>query len=133
MNALERLAKAGTNSVGQYSFIDADTLRDPENPQGKGFRLQGYDAPEIAGFKGKGGWTGGTAGAADATRSITTLAESQGFTNLVKLKDADGNPLLDPNGRQVVELHNVRGDNFCLLYTSPSPRDRTRSRMPSSA
>ena len=24
-------------------------------------------------------------------------------------------------------------DNDCLLYTSPSPRDRTRSRMPSSA
>ena len=24
-------------------------------------------------------------------------------------------------------------DNPCLLYTSPSPRDRTRSRMPSSA
>ena len=24
-------------------------------------------------------------------------------------------------------------DYFCLLYTSPSPRDRTRSRMPSSA
>ena len=22
---------------------------------------------------------------------------------------------------------------FCLLYTTPSPRDRTRSRMPSSA
>ena len=27
-------------------------------------------------------------------------------------------------------LENLRG---CLLYTSPSPRDRTRSRMPSSA
>ena len=25
------------------------------------------------------------------------------------------------------------GANTCLLYTSPSPRDRTRSRMPSSA
>ena len=25
------------------------------------------------------------------------------------------------------------GANACLLYTSPSPRDRTRSRMPSSA
>ena len=25
------------------------------------------------------------------------------------------------------------GDDDCLLYTSPSPRDRTRSRMPSSA
>src|SRR5665811_1508997 len=24
-------------------------------------------------------------------------------------------------------------ENLCLLYTSPSPRDRTRSRMPSSA
>ena len=24
-------------------------------------------------------------------------------------------------------------NNSCLLYTSPSPRDRTRSRMPSSA
>ena len=30
--------------------------------------------------------------------------------------------------RQADEL-----DNLCLLYTSPSPRDRTRSRMPSSA
>ena len=25
------------------------------------------------------------------------------------------------------------GAIYCLLYTSPSPRDRTRSRMPSSA
>ena len=27
----------------------------------------------------------------------------------------------------------IPGANVCLLYTSPSPRDRTRSRMPSSA
>ena len=27
----------------------------------------------------------------------------------------------------------LRGRQHCLLYTSPSPRDRTRSRMPSSA
>ena len=27
----------------------------------------------------------------------------------------------------------IYGINSCLLYTSPSPRDRTRSRMPSSA
>ena len=26
-----------------------------------------------------------------------------------------------------------KGDLFCLLYTSPSPRDRQKSRMPSSA
>ena len=27
----------------------------------------------------------------------------------------------------------AQGSTPCLLYTSPSPRDRTRSRMPSSA
>ena len=37
------------------------------------------------------------------------------------------------------QIANVRGTKVdaiwydCLLYTSPSPRDRTRSRMPSSA
>ena len=29
--------------------------------------------------------------------------------------------------------HDVTLREDCLLYTSPSPRDRTRSRMPSSA
>ena len=36
-----------------------------------------------------------------------------------------------------VRYVNPAGENLlavsCLLYTSPSPRDRTRSRMPSSA
>ena len=32
-------------------------------------------------------------------------------------------------GAQATQGHDVA----CLLYTSPSPRDRTRSRMPSSA
>ena len=35
-------------------------------------------------------------------------------------------------GRQVETLFGAPQD-ICLLYTSPSPRDRTRSRMPSSA
>ena len=30
-------------------------------------------------------------------------------------------------------LGNLQCNESCLLYTSPSPRDRTRSRMPSSA
>ena len=37
-----------------------------------------------------------------------------------------GNPL-------EMDAQSVLGDGICLLYTSPSPRDRTRSRMPSSA
>ena len=32
-----------------------------------------------------------------------------------------------------VKTENLDESNCCLLYTSPSPRDRTRSRMPSSA
>ena len=37
-------------------------------------------------------------------------------------------------GDQDIDGIDVGVDNtFCLLYTSPSPRDRTRSRMPSSA
>ena len=37
--------------------------------------------------------------------------------------------------KEVAEKLGISMDEFynCLLYTSPSPRDRTRSRMPSSA
>ena len=31
------------------------------------------------------------------------------------------------------KLRKVKGITNCLLYTSPSPRDRQKSRMPSSA
>ena len=41
---------------------------------------------------------------------------------------ADLKPLYDQ-----VNLYLAHQSEFCLLYTSPSPRDRTRSRMPSSA
>ena len=39
-------------------------------------------------------------------------------------------------GRRLTAIEKRAGyrfSAFCLLYTSPSPRDRTRSRMPSSA
>ena len=38
-----------------------------------------------------------------------------------------------PNGTRVLISIPNSEFNPCLLYTSPSPRDRTRSRMPSSA
>ena len=34
---------------------------------------------------------------------------------------------------QIKSLDSEARNYVCLLYTSPSPRDRTRSRMPSSA
>ena len=52
-------------------------------------------------------------------------------------------PIVNSNGGYQQLGYGVIGDpnpdfvygvtNTCLLYTSPSPRDRTRSRMPSSA
>ena len=38
----------------------------------------------------------------------------------------------DRDGK-VMGLNFMQGDEYCLLYTSPSPRDRQKSRMPSSA
>ena len=39
----------------------------------------------------------------------------------------------DTIGLQLWTVRDQIKANNCLLYTSPSPRDRTRSRMPSSA
>ena len=39
----------------------------------------------------------------------------------------------DPNGNNFPAADPITLAFSCLLYTSPSPRDRTRSRMPSSA
>ena len=49
-----------------------------------------------------------------------STTEDTPVSGQVVASDADGNPLSYTAGT-------------CLLYTSPSPRDRTRSRMPSSA
>ena len=38
-----------------------------------------------------------------------------------------------PKRLQIQAFRGVGKSWICLLYTSPSPRDRTRSRMPSSA
>ena len=44
------------------------------------------------------------------------------------LKDSDGEPIdID------LLIETLIDKNICLLYTSPSPRDKRQSRMPSSA
>ena len=41
--------------------------------------------------------------------------------------------ILMPGENGIETAKEIRQYDNCLLYTSPSPRDRTRSRMPSSA
>ena len=54
-----------------------------------------------------------------------SVAELEGKAEELRVLAKD-DPDMDI-GREVSQLED------CLLYTSPSPRDRTRSRMPSSA
>ena len=60
-----------------------------------------------------------TAGAADNSTFV--------FASYGDVKD------WDPAVAFSLEVFMMRQVYDCLLYTSPSPRDRTRSRMPSSA
>ena len=75
--------------------------------------------------------------------SMSPLVYSQGaFGPVVELSDLDGSDGFvingidgsDRSGRSVSGAGDINGDGVaCLLYTSPSPRDATLSRMPSSA
>ena len=52
------------------------------------------------------------------------------LTRRAEVLDRRANAAIDDARSRHLEADRYRG---CLLYTSPSPRDRTRSRMPSSA
>ena len=58
---------------------------------------------------------------------IETKAVTKNFGDLQVLKGID----LSINEKEIVSI--VGKSGACLLYTSPSPRDRQKSRMPSSA
>ena len=64
-----------------------------------------------------------------------TIALSKGriFDETAPLLKAAGIVALDDPEKSRKLILKTNHSNVCLLYTSPSPRDRTRSRMPSSA
>ena len=55
--------------------------------------------------------------------------ERRGKWNRIEGKDREKKE----EGERKVGCNGKEGDETCLLYTSPSPRDRQKSRMPSSA
>ena len=69
--------------------------------------------------------------------SRVAVAKGEEFTKISKLKfdilqlQKDKNKLYEKLGLLVYKKTNE--SNVCLLYTSPSPRDLSTSRMPSSA
>eukprot|EP00831_Metopus_contortus_P060019 TRINITY_DN51943_c0_g1_i1.p2 TRINITY_DN51943_c0_g1~~TRINITY_DN51943_c0_g1_i1.p2 ORF type:complete len:163 (-),score=38.39 TRINITY_DN51943_c0_g1_i1:127-615(-) len=65
-------------------------------------------------------------------RKIESLDIKLDAKNLAKLlKVVDEGKISNNIGREVLE--DIFDENICLLYTSPSPRDLSTSRMPSSA
>ena len=77
----------------------------------------------------------GLANSACATLSPSVIiSEVSLCTNQVELQNT-GTMSIDIGTWQLCNRNAASGGPFysCLLYTSPSPRDRTRSRMPSSA
>ena len=53
--------------------------------------------------------------------------------NMANLKSKVDSNVIGSIQSLVITSHDPAPPSICLLYTSPSPRDRTRSRMPSSA
>ena len=70
-----------------------------------------------------------------AIEKAIEIAKDYGARKAIPLQvgGAFHSPLMEPAREKVAEVLNQMQFNDCLLYTSPSPRDRTRSRMPSSA
>ena len=75
----------------------------------------------------------------DTTAQLAALREQMACARvdayIVPTEDAHGSETPAPCDRRVAFVSGFSGSTAmaCLLYTSPSPRDRTRSRMPSSA
>ena len=68
--------------------------------------------------------SGCDAESAEVIAKVYELVVKAGVHRASSIKVAEASKIIENTQRDV---------NICLLYTSPSPRDRTRSRMPSSA
>ena len=66
--------------------------------------------------------------------AIENQASQETINNVTNTLDTLKNSLkYNAPSKPIIEINYLIPNLTCLLYTSPSPRDRTRSRMPSSA
>ena len=71
--------------------------------------------------------------------NVLAVLKAEGFIQNFSPTTLDGHPALQvelryiPGREKKPVLERIKRVSNCLLYTSPSPRDRTRYRMPSSA
>ena len=115
------------NTLKMLLSIDDKKIRIIQSKWNDGIRDRGYvygQQKMIAQFNCTGDWAFYIEG--DEVYHEKDLSK---ITNSMKMH------LNDSNVEALVFdfMHFYGNTNSCLLYTSPSPRDRTRSRMPSSA
>ena len=78
------------------------------------------------------------AGQYDIQEKLTWMVDSLLSSRIVSVEEPDDVASSEESKLISALVRSIRGEKvkksmLCLLYTSPSPRDRTRSRMPSSA
>ena len=125
------ISRSGDEIELSSSFTDTDTVTTIQSDTG------GTAQTGAIRFKG----TGGATISQDTVNKIITV-NSVDTNTVTRLRAGTGNVLasgdftLLAGGATTLTQGTDAGNNptiTCLLYTSPSPRDRTRSRMPSSA
>ena len=67
-----------------------------------------------------------------AIQDITFLSATE-LGSAIKAKQVSPVEVVEAYLDRIERIDPLINSYICLLYTSPSPRDRTRSRMPSSA
>ena len=111
-------------STGDGATVIADNIVDEANLKVSNSPTNGYSLTAQSGNTGGLTWAeiSASPGGSNTQLQYNNSGSFAGSANLT----FDGNNLL------IADTKKLRF-NTCLLYTSPSPRDRTRSRMPSSA
>ena len=74
------------------------------------------------------------------TANDRVIDQAIALMNSIRLYDPDSPVILIPYDNNYQQIADLLSEKYgvilypdCLLYTSPSPRDRQKSRMPSSA
>ena len=111
-------AHGGVEDAANSSY----TITDPSGSETMSFT--GYSREPLASVSSK------IRDAVNSTTDMPTDFTANVLDNDVLLKPASG---LVNDDWSIAVNHGSGNDGTCLLYTSPSPRDRQKSRMPSSA
>ena len=144
-----RVFVVGSANLDRFLYVDAfvragETISSTSSKEAVGGK--GLNQAVAAARAGASTWMVGNLGGDGAAATITTAIEGEENLHLDFLtsQTGPGDEPGTPTGQAMIQI-SKDGDNAivliaganatitCLLYTSPSPRDRTRSRMPSSA